>query len=57
MALSGDTDRDHLELVGIQRVQDAAGAHAGDGVLSAAAAEDDGDPDRPWELTGRPYRQ
>ena len=42
-ALAGDADRHHLELVRVERGQDAAGADRGDGVFGAAPAEDDGD--------------
>ena len=47
-ALPGDADRHHLELVGVERAEDAAGADAGDGVLGAAAAEDDGHAGLAW---------
>ena len=41
LALPGDADRHHLELVRVERAEHAAGADAGDAVLGAAAAEDD----------------
>ena len=42
-ALAGDADRHHLELVGVERGEDAARADARDGVLGAATAEHDRD--------------
>ena len=39
-----DADRHDLVGVAVDRGEDAAGGHAGDGVLRAAAAEDDGHP-------------
>ena len=41
--LRRDADRDHLETLRVEVAQNAARGHAGDGVLVAAPAEDDGD--------------
>jgi len=44
-ALAGDPDRHHVVAVAVQRPENAARADTGDGVLGAAAAEDDGHPE------------
>ena len=50
----GDADRDHLEALRVEVAQDAARRHAGNGVLAAAAAEDDGDADTGWSGQSQP---
>ena len=54
-ALGGDADRHHLVRVGVEGREDAPRGDAGDGVLRAAAAEDDGDPHSPSGTCAAPY--
>ena len=51
-AVSGDTDRDHLEALRIKMAQDAARRHTRNRMLGAAATVDDGDSDPGAVRTG-----
>ncbi len=56
----GDPDRDDVVAVAVDRAQHAGGRHAADGVLAAAATEDDGDAGLgagPASVAGRGHRR